>query len=128
MRIAGGKIDAGHSGQHLGRAGQSRGVAARGRLGQLRPRRRRESLPIRLPRGRLTAAEPLRAACLAHLDGHLLPGARRRSDDAVASGESGAAERGDIKELHRLRRWLTSWSDADLAVASISRGPGPVPD
>ena len=59
-----------------------------------------------------------RDACLADVEGILLPGIQRRIADAVASGASGAAERDDLADLDRLRRWLSSWSDADLMVPS----------
>ena len=57
-----------------------------------------------------------RDACLAHLDRTLLPAAHRRRERAVGAGASGDAQAGDLRELDRLRDWLSSWSDTDLAL------------
>lgn len=56
-----------------------------------------------------------RDACLAHIDEVLLPSVRDRVVDATGSGASTDADRTDLADLERLRRWLSSWSDGDLA-------------
>ena len=76
-------------------------------------------MPIRLARGRLAAGGPAhRDACLAHVEEVLLPRIQRRIADAVASHEADADERDDLEGLGRLRRWLSSWSDAGLMAPS----------
>lgn len=62
-----------------------------------------------------------RDACLAHVNGVLLPGVQRRTADAVASGAASAAQRDELEDLARLRRRLTSWADADLVTRVPTR-------